>query len=119
MKVAFEVIGETMHYPSTITPIAFGEVRGLLEAFAWFNNKVNYSPTFTFEELPKPATAEAALEHHLGQQGQRIINISPATITGPGISVLTLPQAQARLSMPPTAALLRWRKVDITMAMVM
>ncbi|HUE70229.1 MAG TPA: hypothetical protein VMP01_05005 [Pirellulaceae bacterium] len=40
------------------------EVRGVLCAFEWFNSKVNYSPTFALEELPKRPTLQEALQTH-------------------------------------------------------
>jgi hypothetical protein len=44
--------------------LTYGELRGLLQAFAWFNEKVNHSCTFTFDEMPKPGTVDNAVEEY-------------------------------------------------------
>lgn len=44
--------------------VAFGELRGLLDAFAWFNNKTNYSPTFALDVLDKAGDVRGSLLDH-------------------------------------------------------
>jgi hypothetical protein len=49
--------------------VAYGELRGLLRAFAWVNAKTNHGYTFEFDRLPAAATVSESvrlflLEHH-------------------------------------------------------
>jgi hypothetical protein len=41
--------------------VAYGELRGLLRAFAWINTKTNHGYTFEFDRLPAAATAEESV----------------------------------------------------------
>lgn len=46
--------------------LALGELRGLLTAFAWANEKCNHSCTFSVEELPAAADIQQSLAQYYG-----------------------------------------------------
>ena len=49
-----------------ITSVSYGELRGLLEAFAWANEKCNHSCTFTVEELSPGTDVREIMTKHFG-----------------------------------------------------
>ena len=52
--------------------LAIGEVRGLLRGFEWFNTRVNYGPTYTFERLAPHASLDEALNCYFDGDTQEI-----------------------------------------------
>jgi hypothetical protein len=46
--------------------VAYGEVRGFLEAFARLNDRTNFACTFTFEALPDSGSLEGSLRASFG-----------------------------------------------------
>src|SRR5437868_7067059 len=54
------------------TALALGELRGLLAAFAWANNKCNHSCTFTVEELAAGGDVNEALASYFGDSASKV-----------------------------------------------
>src|SRR5579872_3747063 len=64
--------------------VAYGELKGLLEAFAWANHKCNHFSTFTVERLPAGTDLLEILSRHFGENAAKIATAEladwPATI---------------------------------------
>ncbi len=54
---------------------ALVRANGMLEAFAWFNEKADHFYTFSLEPIPKPAALETALTSYFGEP--RSIQLTP------------------------------------------
>jgi hypothetical protein len=58
--------------------LALGELRGLLAAFAWANQKCDHSCTFTVEELPAGVDVRESLVRHFGDLANRVCVVALA-----------------------------------------
>jgi hypothetical protein len=54
------------------TTICISELRGLFEAFAWFNEKVNHGYTYSIAVLPRAITVHDALVLYLAEQASEV-----------------------------------------------
>jgi hypothetical protein len=57
---------------ATDSEIAYGELRGFLEAFARLNDKADHSYTFTFDWLPKPQDIGSAIKAWFDGQATKV-----------------------------------------------